>query len=249
MAHRPKPKFGDALSYSETDWLRYGDVANPSTRQKMILLGIEQVVEVGPVDFSAVAVCDRLDIKHPMVNHYFGNRDNFLSEITWWAYQSWVRSVNHAFRSAPADPRKRLRSFINGEIEWAKKMGAVLILIHYPLVSQSTLTTVTEEHQAEMQRYCEYHLALITLCVSDIRNGTVSPIDFDEHTVPKAKLLKKPSNFLTATQISWAVHGLAAWSTGKHVPTETLGSERIGNLTSDYAVKQMIKAILAMAEK
>lgn len=240
---------GDAREYTEKEWLQYGDIPNPNTRQKMIMLGIEQIVRVGVADFVSTQVCDRLDIKHPMVNHYFGSRAQFMAEVQWWAFQEWVKSVDRSFRSAPANPKKRLRAFVEHEVEYAKRMGGMAILIQYPTVSASTMKLLTEQHQADMQKLFEYHLALITLCVRDIRKKTVSPLDFDADSVPRIQLLKTPSDFLTATQISWATHGLATWSSGKHLATEQLDEGVIANITTALAVRKMVDTIMAMAEK
>lgn len=241
--------FGDARGYTPTEWLKYGDIPNPNTRQKMIMLGIEQIIRVGVADFVSTQVCERLGIKHPMVNHYFGSRAQFMAEVQWWAYQHWARNVDGLFRNAPAHPRKRLRAFVEGEVEYAKRLGGMAILIQYPTVSASTLSLLTEQHQAEAQRIFEYHLALITLCVRDIRNKTVSPFDFDVHSVPKSKLLKSPRDFLCATEISWATHGLAMWSSGKHLATEKVDEGAISGLTTQIAVKKMIDTIVSLAER
>ena len=240
---------GDAKDYTERDWLQYGDIPNPTTREKMIMLAIEQIIRVGPADFTAVQVCDRLGIKHPMINHYFGNRDTFMAEVNWWAYREWVKHVDRTFRAAPRDPRKRLRAFVEGEVEWAKRMGGMHILIHYPMVSQSTMTILSEQHQVEMQKLFEYHLALITVCVRDIHKGTVSDFDFDADSVPKRKLVTPPRYVLAATQISWATHGLASWNSGKHVATQHIEDRSLTSLTTQYAVNQMIKRILSFAEQ
>ena len=248
MASKPTVVVGDARAYTADDWLKYGDVPNPSTKEKMIMLAIEQIIRVGPADFSAVHVCDRLDIKHPMINHYFGNRHVFMAEVNWWAFREWSKGVDRIFRTAPKNPKKRLRAFIEGEVEFAKRMGGMHLLINYPMVSATTMQILSDEHQAEMQKLFEYHLALITVCVRDIRKRTVSEFDFDADTIPKVKLLTPPKDFLTATQISWATHGLASWSSGRHVATQGLEDLSLTSLTTDYAVKQMVQTIVEMAE-
>lgn len=248
-----KPKsdavIGDALGYTAADWLRYGDVPDPSTKEKMLMLAIEQIVRVGPADFSAVQVCDRLNIKHPMINYYFGSRHVFMAEVNWWAFREWSKFVDRTFREAPANPRKRLKAFVEGEVEYAKRMGAMHTLINYPMVSAVTTEILATEHQAEMQKLFEYHLALVTVCVRDIRKKTVSSFDFDADSVPRLKLLTPPGDFLTATQISWATQGLATWCSGRHVATQQMEDRAFPALTSEFAVKQMIKTILELAEK
>ena len=43
--------------------------AQIGTKERMILLAIDQIVERGPVDFNSGLVCDQLGIKHPMSKH------------------------------------------------------------------------------------------------------------------------------------------------------------------------------------
>lgn len=248
MNVRKSDRLGDALSYTATEWLKYGDVAEPSTREKMIMLAIEQIIKVGPADFSAVHVCDRLSIKHPMINYHFGNRDNFMAEVSWWAYQEWVKHVDRVIRSAPADPRKRLKAFVEGEIAFAQRMGGMQILIQYPMVSANTMAIINEDHRAEMKRMFEYHLALLTTCIRDIHLKSVDPLDWDIDSVPKTRLLRSPKHFLAAAKISWATHGLAMWSSGKHIATQDIEDPALTTLTTKMAVDQMKKAILQMAE-
>jgi AcrR family transcriptional regulator len=239
---------GDALSYTESDWLKYGDNPNPNTRDKMIMLAIEQIIQVGPADFISTQVCDRLDIKRPMINHYFGSRDHFIAEINWWAYQEWAKHVDRTFRDAPANPTKRLRAFILGEIQFAKRMGGMNILLHYPLASSAVTKILSEEHQEDMQKIFEYHLALLTATVKDINTGKVSELNFDAENVPKTSLLLQPKYFLAATQISWATHGLAAWNSGKHIATHQIENKSLSSLTSDFAVGKMVDKIVSMAK-
>jgi AcrR family transcriptional regulator len=239
----------DALKYKSADWLRFGHVTDPSTKEKMIILTIEQIVKGGPADFNALEICERLQIKAPMVNYYFGNRDGLVAEATWWAYQQWAASVERAFRDAPADPRKRLRAFVEGEVAWAKRMGGMHVLIHYPVTSSQSQQIVITKFQEPMQKLFEFNLALLTVTIRDIQRGTVHSLDFDADSIPRTEFLLTPQYLLKATQISWATHGLASWSCGKHVPTLTLESNPLNNLTAEFAVRQMIGTIVQMADK
>ncbi len=239
----------DVSKYTSKDWLRLGDIAEPSTREKMILLAIEQIKQVGPVDFNALEVCERLDIKAPMVNYHFGNRDGFISEATWFAYELWSKVVDNTVRSAPRDATKRLRAFIVGEIEWAKRMGGMQILVNYPITSSKAQEILIENHAGQMQDIFDYHLALLCVILRDIDRGTVSDFDFDKDSLPRAEFLLHPNYLLTATHIAWATHGLASWSSGEHVPTMHMDKKAFASLTSEIAVKAMIERIVSFAKK
>ncbi len=221
--------------------------ATVTTRDRMIQLAIDQMVERGPMDFNAADVCEQLGIKRPMINHYFGSREKFVAEAIWRAYRDWARNVDESIRNAPRNPRKRLEAFIEGEIAWARRMGPVHTLINYPMVSSTALRALADEYQEPMRLIFEYHLALLTVIARDIDQKTASDLDFTVDTVPRRSLLANPKYFLTATQISWATHGLASWSSGQHVPTATIEDLPKRSLTSEYAVRQMIKTIIAIA--
>lgn len=241
-------KVADAVAFTATDWLSRGIVADPTTREKMIMLAIDEIADVGPADFSAMHVCDRLGIRHPMVNHHFGNRDGLLAEATWWAYQDWSRHLRAAVASAPANPEKRLRAFIREEIAWASRMRGMYLLVQYPLASNGAQELVAERYGDEMEAIFEHHLALLAVIVSDLRNGTVSNVSFEVSETPTASLMMNPSAVFTAGHLAWMMHGLASWSSGHHISTRNYGKRGIKGLTLDLAVAKYIDLIVSTAK-
>lgn len=235
--------------FTEEKWLGLGGSANPSVREKLIMLAIEEIIEIGPADFNAASPCDRVGVKHPTVNYHFGNRDGLLAEAAMWVHDWWIRFLTANMQQAPKNPKKRLRAFIESEIAWAKKMGGMMLLMHYPLASHGSQEIVAEKFADRMQRNFEYNLALITTMVLDIRNNMLSPLDFTVENYPKAELLRHPSAILAATSISWATHGIASWSSGDHIATRNLENPKLSKITTKYAIDQYIKQILKMAEK
>jgi AcrR family transcriptional regulator len=238
----------DALNYTAKKWLEFGAVSEPSTREKMIMLAIEEIQSVGPADFSAMRVCDRLGIKHPMVNYHFGNRDGLLAEATWWAYQEWTVSVRNSIQNAPANAEKRLRSFVSEEVAWAEKMGGMYLLLQYPLSSAGAQEIVAHEYKDRMDAIFEYHLALIAVIIGDLRSGKVSSVDFDIDTQPTASLLLNPTHVIAAGHIAWMTHGLASWSTGHHLSTQSWASRGMKDLTVGLAKKQYMDLIVKVAK-
>lgn len=238
----------DALKYTAKDWLEFGEVSEPSTREKMIMLAIEEIQSVGPSDFNAMRVCDRLGIKHPMVNYHFGNRDGLLAEATWWAYQDWTRIVRNSIQKAPANPEKRLRAFVEAEIKWAQTMGGMYILMQYPLSSAGAQQIVADEYKARMEKIFEYHLALLTVIIDDLRTGKVSSVDFNEETMPQASLLLKTQAVITAGHVAWMTHGIVSWSSGHHLSTEGFAARGVKDLTVGIAKKKYIDLIVQVAK-
>lgn len=242
-----RPDGADALTFTAKDWLSRGEVADPSTREKMIMLAIEEIQSVGPADFNAMRVCDRLGIKHPMVNYHFGNRDGLIAEATWWAYQDWTRAVRDSIQKAPAHPEKRLRAWVEAEIKWAQHMGGMYILTQYPLSSAGAQEIVATEYKERMQQIFEYHLALLTVIIDDLRTGKVSSVDFDEETMPRAHLLTKTQAVITAGHLAWMTHGIASWSSGHHLGTEGIASRGVKDLSVAIAKKSYIDQIVRVA--
>lgn len=238
----------NALGYTAHDWLQYGPVENPSTREKMIMLAIEEIIEVGPADFNAMRVCDRLEIKHPMVNYYFGNRDGLLAEATWWAYQEWTKNVRRSIQEAPANAEKRLRAFVTEEVKWAERMSGMYMLLQHPLASYDAQMLVKEKYQAQMEAIFDYHLALLATIILDLRSGKVSSVDYDENTVPRAQLMLHPNAILTAGHLAWMTHGLASWSTGHHVGTKSLESRGTKGMSVSIAKKAYVDLIVNVAK-
>lgn len=237
-----------AREYSSEFWRGLGGTDAPTTREKMIMLAVDLIVREGPADFNALRVCEDLGLKAPNVNYHFGGRDGLFAEAAWWAYRMWTRQVDDAFRSAPADPRARLRAFVEGEVAWARHMGGMHLVINYPQISSRAGHLVADQHGEAMATFFEYHLALLAVTVRDIHRGTLHALDFDESSTPKAEFLLTPKYLLTASQISWATHGLATWSAGRHAPTRSLVSRSLGEFSTTVAVKNMIATIIKMAE-
>jgi AcrR family transcriptional regulator len=93
------------------------------------------MIETGPVDFNSGTVCDQLNLKHPMINYYFGSRDGLIAEASMWAYRGWSDKVMTATRNAPKNAEKRLRAYLEASLEWAERMKAVTLLSQYPVLS------------------------------------------------------------------------------------------------------------------
>ena len=224
--------------------------ASLPTRQKMILLAIDEIINRGPADFNANVVCDKLEIKHPMVNYHFGNRDGLLAEATVYVHDAWTQNLFEKVISAPQSPKKRLRAYVESEVEWAKRMGGMSVLIHYPISSRGSQEIVAEKYADHMKRNFEFNLATLTHLIIDIRNGKSTPIDFDLSNYPRVELvLRHPKAFLAATQIAWATHGLASWSSGDHIATRGLEEPtKLPSFTTKFAVDEYIKTIIKIAE-
>ena len=235
--------------FTPEKWLNLGGSADPTVREKLIMLSIEEIINVGPADFNSAIPCERLGVKHPTINYHFGNRDGLIAEATMWAHDWWIRYTRENVLAAPKNAKKRLRAFIDSEISWSKKLGGMTLLMHYPMSSSGSQKIVAEKFTERMQKNFEYNLAILATLVLDIRKGRNSSLDFTVDNYPKLELLKHPSAVIAATSISWATHGIASWSSGDHIATKNLENPTLSKLTTNFAIEQYIKQIMRIAEE
>lgn len=244
----PKGPFLDAREYTSSDWLKLGPVAEPTTREKLIMIAVEDIRDVGPADFSPMRVCDRLGLKHPLVNYHFGNRDGLLAEATWWAYQLWSANVVGSIQNAPMNAEKRLRAFVNEEAKWAQRFSGMYLLLQHPLASFDSQKLVKERYEKEMAEIFDYHLALVAVVVADLRSGKVSSVAFDKENLPRSLTITNPGAVLAAGHIAWMTHGFASWSAGHHVSTNSMDSRAVAGLSVALAKKTYVDLIVNVAK-
>lgn len=219
-----------------------------TTRERMVLLAIEQIVERGPVDFNSGLVCDQLGIKHPMIKHYFGSKENLLSEALLWGFRDWHRVISESWSTPAKSPEDLLKRRIKAEVDWGRSMKSMAILSHYPMVSENARRIIAISHSTEMQTLFEFHLAALTELIVAIRNNRPFKLDFNETNYPRNEnVIKHPQAFLAAASISWSVHGLVVWSSGDHLSTRGFVNETVAGLSSKIAVEAHLANILKIA--
>jgi AcrR family transcriptional regulator len=219
------------------------------TRERLILLTIDEIMKHGPSDFNARVVCDRLGVKQSMIPYHFESRDGLIAEATIWAYRDWSQYAVGVMLRTKGNAEKKLRAYLRAEIEWAARMGPVTLMTQYPLLSDPVRVILERRYGGEMRRKLEYHLVLLTYLVVDIRKGTATRIEFDESSYPGPELLlRHPAEFLTATSISWSSHGIGMWSSGSHLPSNAFGAVTIGSVSTKVAIEHHINLIVKAAE-
>lgn len=237
----------DARQYTAENWLTYGDTADPSTKEKMILLAIENIIATGPADFNAMYVCDRLGLNHSLVNYHFGNRDGLIAEATMWTHRQWTKNFVEIIRSAPPIGLKQLRASIEGEIAWAQRMGGMAVLVNYPITSLGSHNIVVSKHATELQNTLEFHIALVTEIVLGIRRDVSPKIDFTVENYPKQEILRHPAAVLAASSIIWSTHGLASWSSGQNISSDNIHDNILTAHLTKRAIKNHIQQIIKVA--
>lgn len=250
MARRPRETVNSSVSLSsEVQYIADNLCSNISTRDLIILVSIEQMTETGPVDFNSGTVCDLLNLKHPMINYYFGSRDGLIAEATIWAFRGWSHKVMAAARTAPKNAEKRLRAYIEACLEWAENMQAVTVMSQYPVLSKGVKTLIDDGYSVELQKDFEYHLVFLAAMIIDLRSGKNSDLDFDKTNYPKAKYsLSHPKDLLDAASVAWAAHGIMMWRSGSHIPTNGMRKEFTAKISDKLAMGVHIDNIIAIAK-
>jgi AcrR family transcriptional regulator len=219
------------------------------TRERMILLSIDEMLTHGPSDFNARIVCERLGVKQSMVPYHFGSRDGLIVESTIWAYRDWSHYATDILRKTSGKGEKRLRVYINAELDWASRMGPITLLVQYPMLSEPVRSRLQEKYGDEMRRKFEFHLAALADIVVDIRTGSTTPFNYDDTNYPPIEnAIMHATEFLTATSISWASHGLAMWASGNHMSTQSFWKLDVGKISAKFAIKNHIDEIVATAK-
>jgi AcrR family transcriptional regulator len=249
MSRRPRESVNISVELSpEVQAIADSLGTSISTRDLIILASIDQMTETGPVDFNSGTVCDMLNLKHPMINYYFGSRDGLIVEATMWAYRGWSDKVMTAARNAPKNAEKRLRAYLEASLEWAERMQAVTVLSQYPVLSKSVKTLIDDGYSVELQSDFEYHIVFLATLILEMRSGKNSDLDFDKTNYPKVQyFLTHPRELLDASSVAWASHGIMMWRSGSHIPTTNLRKEFTAKVSEDLAIGLHIDNIIAIA--
>jgi AcrR family transcriptional regulator len=219
------------------------------TRERLILLAIDEIKKHGPADFNARVVCERLGVKQSMIPYHFGTRDGLLVEATIWAYRDWSNYATDILRKTSGSGEKRLRAYLNAELDWASRLGPIKLLVQYPMLSETVRVKLQDKYGDEMRRKFEFHLAALGDLVIDIRTGSSTPLDYDDTNYPPIeKAITHSEEFLAATSVSWASHGLAMWASGSHMSTQRFWSLDLPKIAVKFTVKNHIDEMVAIAK-
>ena len=231
----------DAREYNAEHWLIYGMVTEPNTREKLLALTIEEMVRIGPSEFSAKTVCDRIDAKYALVNYYFGDKKKLIAEASLITYKKHIHQLMDAVRKSDKDPEKRLRTLLRFDLEWHRSMNSWALLFNYPLLSNESRVLIETNFGSEIHKYFEFFLAIMGQLVLDLRRGKPSDFDFDETNYPRAQLLAHPKVVFDSVSIVYSSHGLNIWAAGNHPGSANVGTaEFTQKLIIEHHINRMV---------
>jgi AcrR family transcriptional regulator len=204
---------------TDSYWLTWGDEPQPHMRQKIIYLTFDEVSKIGPGAFGVSNVCDRLGITYPMVNHYFGGRDQLLAEAAYQAYIRYVTSLWAAVDAAPRNPVSRLEAWMRAQISWTRTWSGWGALLNYPVASLQVTEIMDRNFRDEMQRYFEWNLAGLAVLVNDVLNDSVTEERPSLDNSDRSDLLANTDLVYLTSSVAFCTLGASVWNAGQHLPS------------------------------
>jgi len=204
-------------------WLRFGDNPQPAMHEKILYLTIEHVRAKGPWDFNSAAICSRLGITNPMVNHYFGNRDGLLAATLFEVYRRYIGQMADAVNRAPREPEARLEAWMREQIERTCEMGGWATMLNNPMSAMHVSEVFQTDYREEVQQLFESNLLRLGSLVKDVQRGEVS--EPPEPLTPEHRevLLTDAELAWQVASVAWSTLGSALWLSGQHLPSSRIG--------------------------
>ena len=226
-------------------WLRFGDNPQPSMQDKIIYLTIEQVKEKGPWDFNSAAICQRLGVTNPMVNHYFGNRDGLLAAGLFEVYRRYIDHLGEAVAAAPRDPKARLEAWMREQIKRTCEMGGWATMLNSPISALHVTDLFQEEYREDVQRLFESNLRRLGYLIRDVQQGTVTDLPSGFTSEEREALLNNVELVGLTASVAWSTLGSATWLAGQHVPSSKIPELWV---RSDDLISAHIRRVIASVE-
>jgi AcrR family transcriptional regulator len=199
----------------ETYWLQFSKDPNPSTRQKMMYVTIDDVARIGPVSFNALTMCDEVGVSDGLLNFHFGSRNELLAETLVWVYQRFVNEVAESVGKAKQDPEIKLRAWITAVHQGFVKMGGWGVLVNYPIASREVSYLAEHQHGKEFVDMAELNLALLLHLISDFKKGKVTEFALEAGKIPKSFFIKSPGLTALTVSVALSTSGMAVWQGGR----------------------------------
>lgn len=204
-------------------WLRFSDEPQPPMRDKIIYLAFEEVAKVGPGLFNTSSVCDRLGITHPMVNHYFGSRDELLAETAYVVYVRYIAQLWEAVERAPKDPRARIEAWMRQQIAGTEELGGWGGVLNYPTAAANVANIIDRKYRDLIRERFEGNMIRLELLVRDFLEGSVTALPAEPTAAMRAELLANPRLMAATSMLSWAILGVSVWNAGRYLPSAGIG--------------------------
>jgi AcrR family transcriptional regulator len=215
----------------ETFWLQFSIQPNPSTREKMMFVTVDDVTRIGPVSFNAITMCDEVGVSDGLLNFHFGSRNELLAETLVWVYQRFVNEIAESVGKAKQNPEAKLRAWITAVHQGFLKMGGWGVLVNYPIASREVSYLAERQHGKEYVDMAELNLALLLHVISDFKKDRITPFTLEAGKIPKSFFIKNPGLTALTVSVALSTSGMAVWQGGR-----TEGQARKEGSTMDKMV-------------
>ncbi len=230
---------------SESVWSHHGGDAEPSNRDRLIILAMRDVAIVGPASFNTAGICDALGISYPMVNYYFGSRDGLIAEAGHVTYVRYVQKLWEAVEEAPRTPVDRLRAWFEAHLRLNVEIRGWGAVLNYPRFSSSIEAILDERFGEEHRRYFELNMARLARLVRDLWSSTVEDFPYGLDDFPREELLADSEVIKVVATLSWATLGVAVWRSGRHSPSKGITDlDRMGAALIESHTDNMLRFAL-----
>lgn len=207
----------------------------------MLYLTIAEVAKAGPADFNSQAICDRLGITYPMVNHYFGSRNGMISEAGFAIYELYISRLWENVEAARSTPEARLRAWLQAQVALHIELGGWGKVLNYPHYWQGILAQMEQEKADRRKQLFEVNIARLAMLVRDYRNQEVTAVEFTPENYPREDLLLDKKLIELTTTIALSTLGLAVWRSGGHIPSKGIVDlQEMTDVISENHQRQML---------
>jgi AcrR family transcriptional regulator len=226
-------------------WHQLGGEDEPSMREKIILVSIDDLGRVGPATFNVKLVCEALGVSYSLINHHFGNRDELIAEASIRWYETYVQALWKAANAAPRDAEARLRAWLMESVVWASRYSGLAAVMNYPTASLDVTHLLRDKWQEQLSTFGELNLARLLWLIRELRANEVTDTKLEIGNLPAVQLRSDPSLMALNASVGWSILGLAVWSAGRHLPTGRVFDE---NVELQAAVQIHLNNIITIAK-
>ena len=172
---------------------------------------IELIGTMGPTDASGRMVCDSIGVKYASVNYNFESWNGLIAHAASRVYVRYVDVLGEAVKKAPRNPDDRFRAYAMAQLDWGRRMPGWGAVFNYPL-SAGIASQILQQKFGHITRpHFELNLARLAQLIVDIREGSVSPNDFDVTNYPRAQILADRLAVARSTMAGWTTLGMMVW--------------------------------------
>lgn len=199
-------------------WAAFTDHPQPTVRQKLVFLAMDDVGKRGARDFNGISICQRLAVSASLINHYFGGRNGLIAEATAMAYVQYVLRL----RDAAAQHRTgedALRAWMRAQVAWAAEHPGFAEILNYSSAHREVSELVHRDFQRDIQQHFEFNIAMIYAMVVAIRERAPLDLPVEPGDVDKRQALTDNDAMALTSSVAWSTLGAAVWASGQHTPS------------------------------